>query len=54
MKTCAIVGATGYTGQELLRLRIAVDEVHVSEALQRYILALVRETRVRAGDRAAP
>ena len=41
------------SGQELLRLRIAVDEVHVSEALQRYILALVRETRVRAGDRAA-
>ena len=33
------------SGEELLRLRAAVDAVHVSEALSRYVLALVRATR---------
>ncbi len=33
------------SGQELLRLRAQADAVHVSEALSRYVLALVRATR---------
>ncbi len=33
------------SGEELLTLRTAVDEVHVSPAVQGYILALVRGTR---------
>ena len=33
------------SGEELLGLREAVDQVHVSEAVQGYILALVRGTR---------
>jgi len=36
------------TAQELLELRALVDRVHVSEALQAYMLALVRATRLRA------
>ncbi len=40
--------------EELLALRAAVDAVYVSDALQRYILALVRATRALvAGDGAA-
>ena len=35
-------------GEELLALRHAVDQVHVSPAVQSYILALVRATRARA------
>jgi MoxR-like ATPase len=35
-------------GEELLTLRRAVDQVHVSSAVQGYILALVRATRERA------
>jgi len=40
-------------GEELLTLRAAVDQVHVSPAVQAYILALVRGTRAlaeRTGD----
>jgi MoxR-like ATPase len=33
------------SGEELLGLRQEVDEIHVSEAVQGYILALVRGTR---------
>ena len=33
------------SGEELLGLRQSVDEIHVSEAVQGYILALVRGTR---------
>ena len=33
---------------ELMALRALVDSVHVSDALQHYVLALVRETRLRA------
>jgi MoxR-like ATPase len=36
------------SGDELLALRAQVDQVHVSEALQSYMLALVRTTRERA------
>jgi MoxR-like ATPase len=39
------------SGPELLALRARVDEVHVSEALERYVLALVRETRELAAGR---
>ncbi len=35
-------------GEELLTLRAAVDQVHVSPAVQAYILALVRGTRALA------
>ncbi len=35
-------------GEELLALRRAVDQIHVSPAVQGYILALVRATRERA------
>jgi MoxR-like ATPase len=36
------------SGNELMALRAQVDAVHVSEAVQHYLLALVRETRRRA------
>jgi MoxR-like ATPase len=39
------------SGPELLALRARVDQVHVSEALERYVLALVRETRELAAGR---
>ncbi len=35
-------------GEELLQLRHAVDQIHVAPAVQGYILALVRATRLRA------
>jgi MoxR-like ATPase len=38
------------SGEELLALRAAVDQVHVAPALQGYILALVRATRALAAD----
>ena len=38
------------SGEELLSLRTAVDQVHVAPALQGYILALVRATRAMATD----
>jgi MoxR-like ATPase len=38
------------SGEELLSLRSAVDQVHVAPALQGYILALVRATRAMATD----
>jgi len=38
------------SGEELLSLRTAVDQVHVAPALQGYILALVRATRALAAD----
>ena len=38
---------------ELLALRTCVDHVHVSESLQRYVLALVRATRDLAAGRSA-
>ncbi|MGH7997586.1 MAG: AAA family ATPase [Opitutaceae bacterium] len=41
------------SGEELLRLRAAVDAVHVSPEIQQYILALVRATRVLA-ERSGP
>jgi MoxR-like ATPase len=39
------------SGEELLRLRVEVDSIHVAPAVQNYILALVRATRdlARAG-----
>ncbi len=37
------------SGEELLQLRALVDQVHVSPAVQGYILALVRATRALAG-----
>jgi MoxR-like ATPase len=43
------------SGEELLGLRSQVDAVHVSEAIQAYIIALVRRTRsLVAGDGRAP
>ena len=36
------------SGEELLELRKAVDQVHVSQAVQAYILSLVRNTRMLA------
>jgi MoxR-like ATPase len=36
------------SGEELLQLRQAVDQVHVAPAVQSYILSLVRATRARA------
>jgi MoxR-like ATPase len=33
------------SGEELLKLRTAIDEIHVAQAVQDYILALVRGTR---------
>jgi MoxR-like ATPase len=38
------------SGEELLGLRVAVDQVHVAPAVQAYILALVRATRALAAD----
>ena len=38
------------SGEELLSLRAEVDKVHVSPAIQGYILALVRATRAMATD----
>ncbi len=37
--------AAASSGEELLLLRTQVDQVHVSPAVQGYILALVRGTR---------
>jgi MoxR-like ATPase len=42
--------AAASSGEELLSLRAAVDQVHVAPAVQAYILALVRATRALAVD----
>jgi MoxR-like ATPase len=42
------------TADELLVLRACVDKVHISESLQRYILALVRATRAHAEGQGTP
>ncbi|HLP00468.1 MAG TPA: MoxR family ATPase [Opitutaceae bacterium] len=41
------------TGEELLGLRKQVDAIHAAPAVQGYILALVRQTRVLAGQQVA-
>ncbi len=43
-----------FSGEELLALRADVDRVHVSPAVEAYILALVRGTRALADKSAAP
>ncbi len=42
------------SGEELLGLRKQVDAIHASPAVQGYILALVRQTRVLAGQQPEP
>jgi MoxR-like ATPase len=42
------------SGDELLALREAVNQVHVAEAVQAYIVGLVRATRARAATGAVP
>jgi MoxR-like ATPase len=42
------------TGEELLALRKQVDAIHAAPAVQGYILALVRQTRVLAGQQPEP
>ncbi|MFT3828716.1 MAG: MoxR family ATPase [Opitutaceae bacterium] len=42
------------TGEELLGLRKQVDAIHAAPAVQGYILALVRQTRVLAGQQPEP
>jgi MoxR-like ATPase len=42
------------SGEELLGLRAAVDQIHVAPAIQGYILSVVRATRALAENSPAP